>query len=846
MPATTVNSPARAKHLWVERFAEPCPYSRDFSGGKEVSRQNRQTHGASLGGQIKQLKDDYQQFKQARPAFPFRFQDGLIVEFESPPDVELQLKSLESKRLGFELLNAPVFTDDQGRKIMLARLFVPAGTLDRLEKLLRDYLDPAKDMPAKIRDDGSMKPSSPKNRTLLDSIQSLRMATIRELWSESEPFPDAKATILWEAWLRAGRDEAERRSVTRQFRKACAEASIRVSEGEISMPEHTIVMIKANSDQLLGSVELLNCLAELRKPQDFADFFVGQPVSEQASWVQDLRGRSVGPAAAAPAICVLDTGINRGHLLLAAYLPEGANQAVNPAWGAADDQDHGTAMAGICLYGDLAEVLGRPDAVPIPCWLEGVKIVPPAGNDDEKFAAELTQRGVALAEIRDARRARTWCLATSFSGNHEGRPSSWSAELDALAAGVDNDGKQRRLFCLSAGNVLWPDWPQYPAVNHKSTVHNPGQSWNSLCVGSFTMKDRVAQKNQQCGVIAQRGGMAPTNSTSLGWDNRWPIKPDVVFEGGNGGKDSTSAVVLPELELLSTSGSTEGGPLRSCSGTSPAAALASRMAVQIHKEYPSYWPETIRALIAHSAGWTPAMLETVDGNLSRKEGFIHLARRVGYGVPDLERALYCAASRATMVAQASLQPYRRDKKGEPPKLNQMHLFALPWPANVFRQFSGLTVRMRVTLSYFIEPNPPKVRTVNSNYNYAGCSLRFSISKLGQTRKTFESSINALAEPDETQADVDPGDGMRWRFGQKSRSKGSLHCDLWEGQAADLIDPRFIAIYPVSGWWKTRPFKERYDQKVRYSLLVTLECDSPQVDIYTPLRVAIETPIPVQT
>ncbi len=295
------------------------------------------------------------------------------------------------------------------------------------------------------------------------------------------------------------------------------------------------------------------------------------------------------------------------------------------------------------------------------------------------------------------------------------------------------------------------------------------------------MKDQVSAANAQYTRLAERGGMSPTNSTSLKWETKWPIKPDVVFEGGNGAKDANSAVVLPEMELLSTAGDTAGGPLLSCSGTSPATALAARMAVQIQSEYPGYWPETIRALMVHSAEWTPTMVQSIDANLTRKERYIHLARRVGFGVPDLERALYCAAQRATMVAQASLQPYRKDKSGDP-KLNEMNLYALPWPGEPFRNFSGLTIRLRVTLSYFIEPNPPKVRTVNSNYNYAGCALRFAISKLGQTRRAFEAEINVLADADDSQAEADPGDNLRWRFGQKARSKGSLHCDVWESIA----------------------------------------------------------------
>jgi hypothetical protein len=838
-------NPPKPRHLWVERFAERRAYSRDFVGGKVIPRLDRTGHGAALGGQIKKLKDDYEQFKQARSPFPFRYQDGLIVEFQSAPDVELQLKSLESKRQGFELLSAPVITNPQGKQVMLARLFVPAGKLDRLEKLLNDYLNPSKDTPEKQRADGTVKPANPKNRNLLDSIESLRLATVRELWNELEAFPDSKVAILWEAWLRAGKVEGDRDQITKQFRAACAAANIRVTDGEVKMPEQTIVMIKATSDQLVASVELLNCLAELRKPQDFADFFVGQTVAEQAGWVDDLKGRAVSPPNTAPAICVLDTGINRGHPLVADFLPEAANQTVNPGWGSADDQNHGTQMAGICLFGDLVSVIGQSGPVRVPCWLEGVKIVPPEGNDDEKFAAELTQRGVALAEIQNAKRPRTWCLTTSFDGDHNGRPSSWSSELDALAAGVDNEGKQRRLFCVSGGNVLWPEWPQYPDINHTRTVQNPGQSWNTLCVGSFTMKDQIAAANQQCTRIAERGGMSPTNSTSLAWETKWPIKPDVVFEGGNGAKDASGAVVLPELQLLTASGDLAGGSLISCSGTSPATALAARMAAQIQAEYPSYWPETIRALITHSAEWTPAMQNSIDTKLPRKEKFVHLVRRVGFGVPDLERALYCAGQRATMVAQASLQPYRKDKDGDP-KLNEMHLYALPWPAAVYRQFSGLTIRLRVTLSYFIEPNPPKVRTVNSNYNYAGCSLRFAISKLGQTRKAFESEINALAEADDSGAEADAGDTLRWRFGERARSKGSLHCDVWEGPAADLIEQRFIGIHPISGWWKTRPFKHRYNEKIRYALLVSLEADSPDIDIYTPLRVAVETPVPIPT
>ena len=43
------------------------------------------------------------------------------------------------------------------------------------------------------------------------------------------------------------------------------------------------------------------------------------------------------------------------------------------------------------------------------------------------------------------------------------------------------------------------------------------------------------------------------------------------------------------------------------SQTSAASALCAKMAAEIMGQYPNYWPETIRALIVHSAEWTENM-----------------------------------------------------------------------------------------------------------------------------------------------------------------------------------------------------------------------------------------------
>jgi hypothetical protein len=54
------------------------------------------------------------------------------------------------------------------------------------------------------------------------------------------------------------------------------------------------------------------------------------------------------------------------------------------------------------------------------------------------------------------------------------------------------------------------------------------------------------------------------------------------------------------------------------------------VAAQILAEQPTLWPETIRALMVHSAVWTP----TMKGHLGEIDNKTML-RRYGFGVPDL-------------------------------------------------------------------------------------------------------------------------------------------------------------------------------------------------------------------
>src|SRR5690606_9754886 len=114
-----------------------------------------------------------------------------------------------------------------------------------------------------------------------------------------------------------------------------------------------------------------------------------------------------------------------------------------------------------------------------------------AGNQDEPFGA-LTIQAIAEPEFAQPERKRIFSMAiTSTDGRDRGRPSAWSATVDALAFDVLGERLTPRLIIISAGNADESEYLNYPASNLTDAVHDPGQAWNALCVGAYTQKARI-------------------------------------------------------------------------------------------------------------------------------------------------------------------------------------------------------------------------------------------------------------------------------------------------------------------------------------------------------------------
>lgn len=844
-------APRNRKHILIRQTPRVDSYTPHGGGGKDALPSpagGRSSHGAALKTAILQAETHANARRAASGITVHGATPGVYIQFESQPDVELNIPSLEDRRKGIEVVAVTETTalesSERGSgRIQHASVFVPEGQIKHFVTRFEQYALPT-----------PKKKGEKRHEDMIDRIAALRLATLRALWTDApEAYPDETSMIWWEIWLRRtdGR-ELERLHEFAGF------ANLRLGARRLEFDDRIVALVHASPVKLSLSLDVMNDVAEVRRAKELASFFSDQRGEEQAEWVNDLRDRLVAPPGTSPVVCVLDTGITQEHPLLRPAVLPGDVHSIEPRWGTADDgggpgmAGHGTEMAGIALYGDLGQVLASVGPVALRHGLESVKILPPPrfpASNPELYGA-ITATAVSYPEVQAPDRKRVFSMAVTADDQRDrGQPTSWSAAIDALAAGRSfdatkqglvylDDAGDRRLFVISAGNV--------PAVEAShlersdlEPVHDPAQAWNALTVGAYT--DLAMIQDPRWSIwrpLASAGELSPYSTTSVGFSAPWPIKPDVVAEGGNvvvNGKGEVDFPV-PDLSLLTTYFQPWVRPLVCTWATSPACAQVARLCALIAAEYPDYWAETIRALVVHSAGWTPMMQRHL--RLARgKRARLSLVRRYGFGVPRLERALRSANDALTLVAQGTIRPFLDGK------MREMNVFDLPWPKVILENLGGLRVRLRVTLSYFVEPNPARVGW-QRRHRYQSHGLRFDVKGPLESMDAFLKRLNkrALEEEEERPgAAADAG----WFLGEQARNRGSLHADIWQGTAADLAERGVVAVYPVTGWWKEQKARDRSEHGARYSLVVSIETPGVDVDIWTPVAQQVGIPVEVE-
>ena len=818
---------AHYQHIFLPGPTNKTGFTSPRQGGAnlQIPHRDRVDHSERLCSQLDQAWADIEQ----RQAVVHVERRGAYIEFAGESGFDLATQSLEATRSGIHLRHVRLEGAKEAERT-LATVYVPHEKRGYFLKKIRAYQSEV------------TKKNKPKNSNLVNSISDIRAAVLDSFWSNYDrDFIPGDDPEWIEVWL--GTDEQE---PPEPFDALLDELEIKSREGILTFPERSVRLIRANRDQLERLVESSDAIAEFRPVWQLATFFIELENRDQSALVEKLLSRTKFGENPDVAICVLDTGVNNGHRLLRPVLDDSDLHTVVPNWNVTDDSGHGTLMAGTAAYGDLLAAMNATRGVQIDHCLESAKILPPPHEQNPKrLWGYMTMQGISRAEIEKPNRKRIVCLATTAKNDRDrGRPSSWSAAVDRLTSGYEDDVS--RLVVISAGNVDQPDnWRNYPNDNLTNEVHDPGQAWNALTVGASTQKTRIADPHLAgYEAIAPDGGLSPFSTTSTTWtQKKWPIKPEVVFEGGNVARGANGSVFdSDDLKLLSTFYNPQIAEFAPFWATSAAAAQAAWMAAKIQVQYPKTWPETVRALIVHSANWTDAMMKQFLHGRS-KSAFESLLRVCGYGLPSLENALYSASDSLTLISEATMQPF--DRQDNKYVTRNMHLYRLPWPSEVLTELGEVPVTMRVTLSYFIEPGPGEIGW-NNRYRYPSHGLRFDINGIGESADEFVQRINKQSREDGKHPGT-AGARENWTIGV-ARNVGSIHSDIWHGHAVDLASSNKVAVYPTVGWWRKRGNQCRWNRTCRYSLIVSVHTPDQKVDIYSPVavQVGIATPVVIKT
>ena len=324
-------------HIDIARFASENDYSGDGAFGDPAAR-DRAEHGRRLQGELDAALAMAEQTRPKDDRLPPITGSRIEVELRRGTDPEVLNLKTQGIRAG-----ASKFTANNNRTIVL---YVPDEARPALAAILNDYLT------GEVSDRTGNPPQSGK----VEAIEAFRQLRLEGAWTDDPEAlpPGAQDTIWWGLWCH--------RDSVQEVETVCERLGTRMAATDRRLLFPEIVVIPVYTTR--AAVELMlfatGGIAELRRASDNPVFYTEQISGDQHEWVDDLATRVVWPGENVPAVCVLDTGVNRGHALIEPALAKVDLHTLDEDWGK-DDHDefgHGTGMAGLVLHGDLTAALG--------------------------------------------------------------------------------------------------------------------------------------------------------------------------------------------------------------------------------------------------------------------------------------------------------------------------------------------------------------------------------------------------------------------------------------------------------------------------------------------------------
>ena len=554
-------------------------------------------------------------------------------------------------------------------------------------------------------------------------------------------------------------------------------------------------------------------------------------------------------------ILVIDSGVQRGHPLIAPVLgeaevfPDAKREFIK---GGADDVNgHGTNVAGIAIYGNVENCIKQRSFEPT-AWLFSARVT----NEKNKYDEDLLVETQLDQAIRAFVEQYPNCKVINISLGNADQIYRDGVKQFRLAAMIDKiayDYQHKNIvFVISAGNAFYEeaksdeqlrtDYPNY-LLKKSARIIDPATSAIAITVGSLSLgRGSITEPSDvRRQAIAQLSGYpSPFTRTGFGVDGM--IKPDVVDFGGDLVLDLSyrpslnlpKSTVLPDnvagVSVVTLSKDLKNSLFQICSGTSFAAPRVANLAAQLFTKYPDASSNLIRALIVNSA----LLPKKIPGEFkcnnkqSQRKNTEQIKKQLaiyGYGQADLERAMY-SAENYVVLSEDNISL----------NVGYFHIYEIPELPREFFKVKG-TRMLSITLAF----DPPTRPTRRDSY--LGVTMEFELFKGIDSeiiRRAYEAA-SKTSSPDEstdnTKAKLikENGSGIEVKLspGSNLRKKGTVQRGQVEifPQSTKYDEGNMTLIVSCNRKWaKLDEIKMQ-----RYALVACISHSNPQVDLYNRMQ-----------
>ncbi len=592
------------------------------------------------------------------------------------------------------------------------------------------------------------------------------------------------------------------------------------------------------------------------------------------------------PDPEAPAVGVVDSGIQEGHRLLAPAIDSSRSASFvrnDPTFAdLVKPGGHGTRVAGAVLFRDQVPQTGTHQ---LPFWLQNARVLDRKNQIPKSMPPAQLSRAAILGLQGGSKPTRIFNHSINAKGPcRMTHMSAWAVAIDQLSFEKDI------LVVQSTGNLLTgavTDWMNatasvsgnaYPGYLDaaSSRISDPAHSLQALTVGSVTYD---GFNNGRWQSFAS-GPDEPSAFTRCGLGIWGTIKPEVVDYGGDYLHTSSQGHVdvafptVPDPPYPNLVRATLGvGPAvdRDQVGTSFAAPKVTHIAAHLQALLPNEPALLYRALIVQSARWPRWALALLDAYRTEKEknrvqrqrikaaekrarakgtptipGSIapvdvsreqelerelhNVVRRLGFGIPDLGRATSNTDYRTTLITSGLR---RLEAKA-------CDILQVPVPAAVRAAGNDYDVLVEVTLSYAAQPR----RTRRTTKRYLATWLDWISNKPGETLEQFRARALKPSDSDEdADGAVGPNkDTIPWALGTQAaygsvrdvtRGNGTVQKDWAVMKLHQLPENFCVAVRGHKGWSRDP------NSQARYALAVSFDVLSQEISIYEEVRAEVE-------